>query len=134
MPTPSDPHQSSFAFLTKIKYGGPLGKLAALGIAFLVFLGCMIPAARNLPWLLAGMLLTGFAAIVFMTLRIEALFKANPKLATLEGREVLRYLQIELKSRNHPAVPGEEVQSLPSDLRKAIGVSPETVLDERTED
>ena len=102
---PSHDLSNSFAFLTKIKYGGPIGKIAAVGITFFVTLCFGLLAAWGNLYLVGGIVVVAFLSLIFLISRIEAVFKSNPEMATLEGREVIQYRQIELKSKNHAPIP-----------------------------
>ena len=94
----------TFSFLTKVTYGGIIGKIAAITIVFFLLLCCFVFAARASPILMGALLLVALVALIFVVLRIEAIFKANPEMATLEGTEVIKYRQAELKSKNHSAI------------------------------
>ncbi len=109
-----DPFQSSLAFLTRLKYGGPVGKITALAVTFFIVLGGLIPAARNMPLLLVAILLAAFGGLVFAILRIEAIFKTNPDMATLEGKEILEFRRLEVKSRGGPPTPVDTSRTDPT--------------------
>jgi hypothetical protein len=113
---PSDSNQSlsqNLGFLTKIKYGGPLGKMTALGACLFITLCAIIFAARGNPYLLAGVLLIAFVSFVFLILQLREVFQSNPELATLEGREVIEYRKTELRFKHTGAVPVIEIVTDP---------------------
>jgi hypothetical protein len=92
---------NAFGFLTKIKYGGPVGKIAAVGIVFFLTLCCLTLAARASRILLGAILGGALLGLVFLVSRIEAIFRSNPEMSTLEGKEIIEYRQIESRSKNH---------------------------------
>jgi hypothetical protein len=92
---------SAFSFLTKIKYGGIIGKVAAVGIVFFLTLCCLTFAARASQILLGAILGVAVLGLVFLVSRIEAIFRSNPEMSTLEGKEIIEYQQVTLHSKNH---------------------------------
>jgi len=113
---PSDPNQSSshnFGFLTRIKYGGPLGKITAVGACFFITLLAIVAASRGNPYVLGGTLLIAFVSLLFVVSQIRHIFTANPELSTLEGREVLEYRKTELKFKHTAAMPVVEITTDP---------------------
>jgi hypothetical protein len=50
---------------------------------------------------------------------MKQVFSANQKMATREGTELIRYLEIELKSRNHEVLRGTELRTIPPESMSA---------------
>jgi hypothetical protein len=114
-----DPNQSSshnFGFLTKVKYGGALGKITAVAASFFITLCFLTAASWHNPYLLGGIALMATGSLVFLVLQMKSIFLAYPKMATLEGTEVLRYVEIELKSRNQDVFKAIEIEDIPPEL------------------
>lgn len=136
----SDPNQRSshnFGFLTRIKYGGPLGKMTAVAACFFIVLLAVVIASRGNPYVLGGVVLIGLISLIFIVSQMKQVFSANPRMATLEGTEVIRYLEIELKSRNHEVVRGTVMGTLPQELmsQKAQAEFAEhEIIEERKDD
>jgi len=75
---------------------------------------CVLAAAAwGHPHLLGAILLVGFSSLIFLVWRIEAVFKSNPEMAILEGKEIIQYRQIELKSKDHAPIQVIEITTDP---------------------
>lgn len=94
----------SFGFLTKMKYGGIVGKVAAIGIVFFLVLCAAIAFGHSFMWVIVLCVFAALAGLIFILNKIQKLFEINPELATLEGTEIIRYKQSELASKNHPVI------------------------------
>jgi len=117
MDNPSDPNQSisrNFGFLTKIRYGGVLGKVLAIGASFFVTLCFLAVASWGNPYLLGGIAVIAFVGFLFLVWQMKTIFMAHPDLVTLEGKEVIDYRQLELRLKGKQPRVVEEMMESPA--------------------
>lgn len=111
--------------------------MTAVAACFFIVLLAVVIASRGNPYVLGGVVLIGLISLIFIVAQMKQVFSANPRMATLEGTEVIRYLEIELKSRNHEAVRGTVLGTLPHELmsQKAQAEFAEhEIIEERKDD
>jgi len=115
-PTPNSwPLSKPLEFLQKVKYGGVVGKKAAMGIAALLVLGIAIFAVWGKEY--AVLMIVGMVFVVLLTsfLSIDKTLAAHPELALMDGSEIVRIREIEAGAAKDmtAVIPGQKPVAKP---------------------
>jgi len=110
MPNDSKPSRSfdflkSLGFLQRITYGGPVGKIGAVGVTALIVIGAVVMSCWGNQLVHLAGLGTVFAIVLVVLFFIRQIVNEHPQLATLEGKQVVDFTQLQLAAKYHPALP-----------------------------
>ncbi|HYM13233.1 MAG TPA: hypothetical protein VEU62_21010 [Bryobacterales bacterium] len=129
------PFSKPLEFLQKVKYGGAVGKKTAIAVTTLIVLAVALVAlplslrlAGNIGalYVMIPAMLVVVAAVLwvyFDSLRsIDNSVRTYPKLALLEGTDLVAYQQLEMEmaAKNRPSIPEELPAPDPTPPTRAI--------------
>ena len=101
------PNLKAMDFLQKVKYGGPVGKKAAIAMVALIVVAVSLPVAGWLGLTGAVYVALGLIVVIFFgAMRsIDTTVERFPELAMMDGMEVVAYKKVALAAKNQPSIP-----------------------------
>jgi hypothetical protein len=120
--------------LSKVKLpGGIVGKTTLLLICGILIVGPLAAYTGN-PWIIGGTIAGILLLLIIVPQRLITLAEKFPQAALLEGAELLFYKQLEMASKDKPAIdvtsetiPEVPTQPLSSD-QQALVDAPDTTI------
>lgn len=84
---------------------GVVGKSSAIGLGVLVVLGVAAWRIDNNPWLVVFIAIAGIAFAYWLIRRQFQYAEDHPETALLEGAELVAWRQMQMSTRDVPAIP-----------------------------
>jgi hypothetical protein len=108
------PFTKPLEFLQKVKYGGAVGKLAAITVAALIVVAVIMASAWNNERVHIGGLIVVVLLVLAAFWRIAKTLDKHPELALLDGTEIVTMKRLEMAAKNKPVLEGSPMISDPA--------------------